>query len=334
MPNIIEVTGLSRRFGSVKAVDGANLRVPAGSIYGFLGPNGAGKTTTIRILLGLLRPHGGQVQLFGRTMPGQRLDALRRVGTLVEMPSLYPHLTGWENLEVIRRMIDATPAQVRRALAIVGLEKDASRLVRGYSQGMRQRLGIALALLPVPELLILDEPTNGLDPAGIHEMRELIRTLPEQQGVTVFLSSHLLAEVEQVATRIGIIDKGSVIFEGSPDDLRASCQDEATLVTDRAREAQQLLSAGGWATHYNGNGHGHITVRVNGQSDVAVINRQLVEGGIPVYGLHVAQPSLEDIFLNLTGGPALPGSGKAADGQPNIIGGRLADAPVAIAERN
>jgi ABC-2 type transport system ATP-binding protein len=302
MPNVIEVTDLARRFGAVKAVDGANLRVPAGSIYGFLGPNGAGKTTTIRILLGLLRAESGRVQLFGRTMPDQRLAALRRVGALVEMPSLYPHLTGWENLEVIRRMIDGTPAQVRRALAIVGLEKDANRLVRGYSQGMRQRLGIALALLPVPELLILDEPTNGLDPAGIHEMRELIRRLPEEEGVTVFLSSHLLAEVEQVATRIGIIDKGRVIFEGSPDELRASTHDEATLVTDRAREAEQLLAAGGWSTRYTGNGH--ITVRVNGRSDVAVINRRLVEGGIPVFGLHVAQPSLEDIFLNLTGQPA------------------------------
>jgi ABC-2 type transport system ATP-binding protein len=302
MPNVIEVTDLTRRFGAVKAVNGANLRVPAGSIYGFLGPNGAGKTTTIRILLGLLRAESGRVQLFGRTMPDQRLAALRRVGTLVEMPSLYPHLTGWENLEVIRRMIDGTPAQVRRALAIVGLEKDADRLVRGYSQGMRQRLGIALALLPVPELLILDEPTNGLDPAGIHEMRELIRKLPQEEGVTVFLSSHLLAEVEQVATRIGIIDKGQVIFEGSPDELRASTHDEATLVTDRTREAEQLLTAGGWSTRYNGNGH--ITVRVNGRSDVAVINRRLVEGGIPVFGLHVAQPSLEDIFLNLTGKPS------------------------------
>jgi ABC-2 type transport system ATP-binding protein len=332
MPNVIEVTGLTRRFGSVTAVDGADLRVPAGSIYGFLGPNGAGKTTTIRILLGLLRPHSGRVTLFGRAMPDQRLAALRRVGALVEMPSLYPHLTGAENLEVIRRMINATPAQVRRALAIVGLEKDASRLVRGYSQGMKQRLGIALALLPVPELLILDEPTNGLDPAGIYEMRELIRTLPEQEGVTVFLSSHLLAEVEQVATRIGIIDKGRVIFEGSPDELRASTQDEATLVTDRGREAQQLLAAGGWATRYNGNGH--LSVRVNGRSDVAVINRRLVEGGIPVYGLGVAQPSLEDIFLTLTGGQTPGGSSPASAAQPRIISGKLADAPAPTPERN
>lgn len=333
MPNVIEVTGLTRRFGSLLAVDGANLRVPAGSIYGFLGPNGAGKTTTIRILLGLLRPHGGDVRLFGRVMPAQRLAALRRVGTLVEMPSLYPHLTGYENLEVIRRMTNATPAQVRRALAIVGLEKDANRLVRGYSQGMKQRLGIALALLPVPELLILDEPTNGLDPAGIHEMRELIRSLPEQQGVTVFLSSHLLAEVEQVATRIGIIDAGRVIFEGAPDELRASTQDEATLVTDRARDAQQLLAAGGWATRYNGNGH--LTVRVNGPSDVAVINRRLVEGGIPVYGLHVAQPSLEEIFLTLTGGPAMTGNAAAPGARPALITGKLPDAPAAaLVERN
>jgi len=323
MPNVIEVTDLTRRFGSVLAVDAANLRVPAGSIYGFLGPNGAGKTTTIRVILGLLRAHRGEVRLFGRTMPEQRLAALRRVGTLVEMPSLYPHLTGCENLEVIRRMIDATPAQVRRALAIVGLERDANRLVRGYSQGMKQRLGIALALLPVPDLLILDEPTNGLDPAGIREMRELIRSLPDEHGVTVFLSSHLLAEVEQVATRIGIIDQGRVIFEGAPDDLRASCQDAATLVTDRARDAQQLLTADGWSSEYNGNGH--LTVRVNGQSDIAVINRRLVEGGIPVYGLHVAQPSLEDIFLTLTE------TRRAVTGQFTTVTGKLPDV---VAERS
>ena len=197
-------------------------------------------------------------------------------------------------------MIDATPTQVQRALAIVGLDspRDAHRPVRGYSQGMRQRLGIAMALLPVPELLILDEPTNGLDPAGIHEMRELIRRMPEQEGVTVFLSSHLLGEIEQLATHIGIIDRGHIIFEGAPDELRAAISDEATLVTDRAREAQAVLQASGWQSSYNGNGH--LTLRVNGQSDVAVVNRRLVESGIPVYGLHMAQPSLEDIFLALT----------------------------------
>jgi lantibiotic transport system ATP-binding protein len=303
LSNVIEATGLARRFGTVQALDGVNLHVPQGSIYGFLGPNGAGKTTTIRILLGLLRPHAGEVRLLGYPIPKQRLAALRRVGTLVESPSLYPHLTGYENLELVRRMIDATPTQVQRALSIVGLDspRDAHRPVRGYSQGMRQRLGIAIALLPVPDLLILDEPTNGLDPAGIHEMRELIRQMPEKDGVTVFLSSHLLSEIEQVATQIGIIDQGRVIFEGAPDELRASYQDEATLVTDRAGEAQQMLHAGGWSSTYNGNGH--VTVRVNGQSDVAVLNRRLVESGIPVYGLHMAQPSLEDIFLALTGKP-------------------------------
>jgi lantibiotic transport system ATP-binding protein len=298
--NVIEITGLARRFGTVQALDGVNLSVPQGSVYGFLGPNGAGKTTTIRIVLGLLRAQAGEVRLLGHPIPGERLRALRRVGTLVESPSLYPHLTGYENLELLRRMIDATPTQVERALSIVGLAShDANRPVRGYSQGMRQRLGIAMALLPVPELLILDEPTNGLDPAGIREMRELIRRMPQQDGVTVFLSSHLLSEIEQLATHIGIIDRGRVIFEGVPDQLRTTYQDEATLVTDRAREAQQKLLANGWASSYNGNGH--LTVRVNGKSDVALLNRCLVESGIPVYGLHMAQPSLEDIFLALTG---------------------------------
>jgi ABC-type multidrug transport system ATPase subunit len=193
---IIETNDLTRRFGSVKAVDGVSLRVPPGSIYGFLGPNGAGKTTTIRMLLGLIRPNAGEVSLFGRSLSEQRLELLRRVGSLVESPSLYPHLTGWENLELIRRMVGGKPSEIEHALAVVRMEDAAHRLVREYSLGMRQRLGLAVALYGQPELLILDEPTNGLDPAGIHEMRELICSLPHE-GLTVFLSSHLLSEVDQ-----------------------------------------------------------------------------------------------------------------------------------------
>ena len=196
---------LTRRFGDLTAVADLDLQVPGGSVYGFLGPNGAGKTTTIRLLLGLIRPNAGEVRLFGQSLRDGRMTLLRRVGALVETPSLYPHLTGRENLEVTRRLLDARQEQINRALAIVKLEQDAHRRVAHYSSGMRQRLGLALALLGEPELLILDEPTNGLDPAGIREMRDLICRLPEEHGVTVFLSSHLLNEVEQVATHIGII---------------------------------------------------------------------------------------------------------------------------------
>jgi lantibiotic transport system ATP-binding protein len=294
---IIETENITRNFGSVKAVDGVNLQVPPGSVYGFLGPNGAGKTTTIRMLLGLIRPDAGDVHLFGRSLSEQRLDLLRRVGSLVEAPSLYPHLTGWENLELIRRMVGGKPSEVEHALAIVRMEGAAHRLVREYSLGMRQRLGLAVALFGRPELLILDEPTNGLDPAGIHEVRELICSLP-REGLTIFLSSHLLSEIEQMATQIGIIHAGRLIFQGNPDELRARYQEHATLTTDRLEASRQLLLQSGWqAAHLENH---HLSVPVNGPSDLALINSQLVRAGHQVYHLNLAQPSLEDIFLTLT----------------------------------
>jgi ABC-2 type transport system ATP-binding protein len=301
--NVLQTFGLTRRFGSLVAVDQINLHVPQGSVYSFLGPNGAGKTTTIRMLLGLIRPHSGKVMVFGSALDRERLSILKGVGALVESPSLYPHLTGRENLELIRRMTGGTRAQIDRALSIVRMTQDAHRLVSHYSTGMRQRLGLAVALLNEPELLILDEPTNGLDPAGIHEIRQLICDLPRQSGVTVFVSSHLLNEVEQMAAlveraHIGIIDRGELIFEGTPDQLRARYQDQVNLVADRLDEAQRLLAGAGWSVAYNHNHH--LTVKVNGASDAAMLNTQLVRAGINVYHLNLEQPSLEDIFLALT----------------------------------
>jgi ABC-2 type transport system ATP-binding protein len=294
---IIDTEHLTRRFGDVQAVNGLDLHIPPGSIYGFLGPNGAGKTTTIRMLLGLIRPDAGRINLFGRYLSEQPLELLRRVGSLVETPSLYPHLTGWENLELIRRMVGGTSSQIQWALSIVRMEDAARRLVREYSLGMRQRLGLAVALFGQPELLILDEPTNGLDPAGIHEMRELICGLP-REGITVFLSSHLLSEVEQMATQIGIVNAGQLIFQGAPDELRASYHDHATLTTDRLDASRELLLQSGWqAAHLENH---HLTVSVNGASDLALINSQLVRAGHQVYQLNLTQPTLEDIFLALT----------------------------------
>jgi len=295
----ITTSGLTRRFGDLTAVDCIDLRVPQSSVYGFLGPNGAGKTTTIRLLLGLIRPHAGEVQLFGQSLRNGRIELLSRVGALVETPSLYPHLTGWENLEVTRRLIGGNRSQIERALAIVKLEQDAHRRVGHYSSGMRQRLGLALALLGEPELLILDEPTNGLDPAGIREMRDLICRLPEEHGVTVFLSSHLLNEVEQVATHIGIIHRGKMLFQGTPDELQAQLEEHVTLEVDQPDVALRLLSQAGWTAQRNGNHR--LVVQVNGHSDVAMINAQLVHAGMNVFHLNLKQPSLEDIFLKLTG---------------------------------
>jgi ABC-2 type transport system ATP-binding protein len=296
--HVIETSGLTRRFGKLTAVEDLALRVPAYSVYGFLGPNGAGKTTTIRMLLGLLRPDAGAVHLFGESLARGRGALLARVGALVETPSLYPHLTGRENLEIVRRLIGARSALIDRALGIVRLHDAAGRVVSQYSHGMRQRLGLAVALLNEPELLILDEPTNGLDPAGIHEMRELICTLPEDQGVTVFLSSHLLGEIEQVATHIGIVSKGRLLFQGAPDELQARLQDEVSLGVDQREVALRVLAGAGWTAQPNGNGRLHVAA--NGRSDAALLNAQLVSAGVNVFHLSLEQPSLEDIFLKLT----------------------------------
>lgn len=296
--SVITTTELTRRFGRVTAVDDLGLNVPHGSIYGFLGPNGAGKTTTIRLLLGLIRPHAGEARLFGEPLRQDRRDLLSRVGALVESPALYPNLTGRENLEVTRRLVGGGKAQISLALHIVGLEADADRRVRDYSNGMKQRLGLALALLSTPELLILDEPTNGLDPAGIQEMRDLIARLPGEYGVTVFLSSHLLAEVEQVATHIGIIQEGRLRFQGSQESLHAQMEEHVVLQVDQPKQAEGALRGAGWRVHRNG-GH-RLTVAANGRSDAAMINAQLVREGINVYHLGLEQPTLEDIFITLT----------------------------------
>jgi ABC-2 type transport system ATP-binding protein len=294
----ITTAALTRRFGSLTAVDHLDLQVPKYSVYGFLGPNGAGKTTTIRLLLGLIRADAGQVHLFGQPLRRNRIALLRRVGALVESPSLYPNLTGRENLEVTRRLSGGGRAQIERVLRTVRLEGAAGRRVRGYSNGMRQRLGLALALLNQPELLILDEPTNGLDPSGMQEIRELIGRLPVEYGVTVFLSSHLLAEVEQVATHIGIIQEGRLRFQGSLDALQAQMEEQVVLGVDQPAEAQALLQRAGWTTHQNGGQR--ITVAANGRSDAALINAQLVGGGVSLFHLSLEQPTLEDIFMTLT----------------------------------
>jgi ABC-type multidrug transport system ATPase subunit len=303
--HLVETEGLTRRFGRLIAVDGLNLRVPQGSIYGFLGPNGAGKTTTIRMLLGLIRPTAGRVHLFGMPMHRNATEVLAQIGSLVETPAVYLHLTGRENLEVIRRLRGGTRAQVSHALWVVGLEEAADRRAGTYSLGMIQRLGLAIALMATPPLLILDEPTNGLDPAGIHEVRELIRRLPGEYGVTVLVSSHLLGEVEQIATQIGIIQAGRLIFQGTPDGLRGRYQDHVALKVDQPEAAQQTLRVSGWQVEHNNN----HTLRVvaNGESDAALLISQLVAAGCSIYGASLEQPSLEEIFLQLTATPAAGG---------------------------
>jgi ABC-2 type transport system ATP-binding protein len=295
---IIETKDLTRRFGKVAAVNGLDLSVPGGCVYGFLGPNGAGKTTTIRMLLGLLRPDQGTVRLFGEALNGSRQRVLRKVGSLVESPSLYPNLTGRETLQLYGRLLGLDDAEVDRVLDIVRMTGAAERLVRGYSTGMRQRIGLAAALLGRPSLLILDEPTSGLDPAGILEMRQLLQGLPEAFGVTIFLSSHLLNEVEQVANRIGIIHQGQLVFQGSPGSLQERLGGSAIIEVDKPDRACQILTGLGWQVHRNGGASLSLVSR--DALTLAQANTQLVMQGINVLRLSQEKRSLEDIFLTLT----------------------------------
>jgi ABC-2 type transport system ATP-binding protein len=301
---VIRTQRLERVFGTcenglVKAVAGLDLCVPEGSIYGFLGPNGAGKTTTIRMLLGLIRPTAGQIEVFGGPVNGQ---ALARIGALVETASFYPHLTGRENLALIAGLRRLPDREIQRVLNIVDLENAASRLVKHYSLGMCQRLGLAIALLGQPDLLILDEPTNGLDPAGIHEVRALIRDLPQQHGITVFVSSHLLNEVEQIASHISIVLAGTLVFQGTVNDLRARYAETITLITNYPERARDTLAHLGWkvSMECQPNGPDRLKVEANGAPDVALIIQQLVQAGTKIYHASLEKPSLEDIFLKIT----------------------------------
>jgi ABC-2 type transport system ATP-binding protein len=296
----IQVENVSKSFGTTAAVRGLSLRVPAQSVYGFLGPNGAGKSTTIRMVLGLQRPGRGAISLFGRPLAAERIHLLRRIGSLVESPSLYLHLTGRENLEVHRRLLGLPPRSIDDALETVGLIPVAGRLVRNYSSGMKQRLGIAQALLGNPELLVLDEPTNGLDPAGIHEVRTLVRELPMRRGVTVFLSSHLLAEVEQIATHLAIVSQGLLKFEGTRQDLQSRSRPMIVVEVDRPERAHALLTDIGSAVTKEGN---RLLIAPDGPWASARINTILVEAGIAVSHLATQQLTLEDFFLELTSGP-------------------------------
>ncbi len=290
----LETRGLTRRFGSLTAVDRLDLSVPRAAVYGFLGPNGAGKTTTIRALLGLITPDAGEIRFFGGP------PSLDRAGSLVELPSLYPHLSGAENLEVVRRLIGAPRNRIAYALDVVKLAKDARRLVREYSLGMRQRLGIALALLSQPELLILDEPTNGLDPAGIHEIRALIARFAHDHGITVFLSSHLLSEVEQIATHIGIVNGGRLLFEGPLEALQERQRVRLCVGVDRPADAIRALADARVTASLLADGR----IEVANGSDPANVNAVLVQQGFRVHHLTSSGLSLEEIFLELTGAAA------------------------------
>jgi len=295
----VRIEHVWKTFGGTAAVRGLSLSVPSQSVYGFLGPNGAGKSTTIRMMLGLQRPDRGAVFLFGRPLAAERIAALRRIGSMVESPSLYPHLTGRENLEVHRRLLSLPKPAVDQALETVDLLAVGDRLARNYSSGMKQRLALAQALLGAPELLLLDEPTNGLDPAGIHEVRTLVRDLPKRRGMTVFLSSHLLAEVEQVATHFAIISQGQLKFEGTPEELRLRRSERIVVEVDQPERALALLASLGRTVTREGN---HLLIEPGSDLGAARINAILVQAGVAVSSLATKGSTLEDAFLELTEG--------------------------------
>jgi ABC-2 type transport system ATP-binding protein len=296
--NVIEVQQLTKLYGRRRALDGVTFQVRRGEVLAFLGPNGAGKTTTIRILAGLVRASSGSARLLGETVPG---PAIRKVGTMIEEPTFYPYLTGADNLRYVARLRgDVGERKVQEMLALVGLERRKDDPVRKYSQGMRQRLGLARALLANPELLMLDEPTNGLDPEGIVEVRETIRRIAGS-GVTVFLSSHLLAEVERVADRVLVIHLGKILAEGGATTLRRQLGGEMaayTVETADPEKATALLRTQDWVRAVDDLGEGRLHVTLNVAAAPALA-RFLVTSGVDLLELVREGQTLERVYLDL-----------------------------------
>ncbi|WP_300531242.1 ABC transporter ATP-binding protein [Maricaulis sp.] len=301
----LQAIDLTRRFADFLALDAVSLSVPERSVYGFLGPNGAGKTTTIRCILGLIRADAGQVRIAGHDLARNRAQALASVGAVVETPALFKNLTGRENLDVTARLIQADSRAIDRVLEIVDLRQASGRKVAHYSLGMRQRLGIARALLGRPRLLILDEPTNGLDPAGIRDMRQLIRSLPEREGTTVFMSSHLLSEVEQTATHLALMRAGRIIFEGEIGALAEHRPGHVHIDTDDDVRAAELAGAQGLTAIPRSDGG--LALRSAApltRERLAALNADLVAAGLQVSRLSLEHGDLESVFIKLTGATA------------------------------
>lgn len=294
---IITTSSLSYWAGKQQILHEVSLAVPRGSIYGFLGSNGAGKTTTIKILLSLLKVPSHKVYLFGEELSEHRDGILHRVGSLVEQPAIYGHLTGKENLRNRALLLQVSNKKVEEVLAVVGLAEAANKKAGHYSLGMKQRLGIALALLHDPELLILDEPTNGLDPKGIMELRELLHRLSAEQGKTIFISSHLLSEMEKIATHVGIINQGRLLFQGSIGELYGMNKPYIHLRVDDLVGAANLLLLNGYAADIHND---VVVVPYTSDKEMAALNALLVERGYIVYSLRAEKRDLEQLFLNIT----------------------------------
>jgi ABC-type multidrug transport system ATPase subunit len=297
----VETVNLTHKFSEAEtALDLVNLQVVEGGIYGFLGPNGAGKTTTLKLILGLLKLQHGEIRVFGRPFRDDRVEALRRVGSMIESPSLYGHLTAAENLQILQRVYGCPKGRIQEVLDLVGLARTGRKRAGQFSLGMKQRLGIALALLHSPSLLILDEPTNGLDPNGILEMRELLQSLNRQRGVTILLSSHLLPEVEKLVTHVGIINRGRILFQGTLAELMNRRRENSFVVfeTSDDAKAERVIRGLGVSARLEAGG---VAVPAPEREQVAAVNQTLVRSGIEVYQIGKVESDLEKIFFDVIG---------------------------------
>ena len=298
-PPIIAIDQLEFGYkANVPILKQLSLEVPQNSIYGFLGANGAGKTTTIRSILGLLRPQKGNISIFGHPLATNRIKILEKVGSLIESPSLYPHLTGLENLKVASSYLQVAPSRINQVLDFVNLTPHQNKLARKYSTGMKQRLGLAIALLNDPDLLILDEPTNGLDPSGIIEIRNILQQLKEN-GKTIFLSSHLLSEIEKIATQVGIIHHGKMIFQGTIQQLEAIRQQSLVvrLVVSSYQAAFTLIKDNFQVARLNNE---TMQVQVEDREQIPDMINELVQKQIRIYEVSAPKNDLEQLFINLT----------------------------------
>ncbi len=297
---VIQIRNLSKHYGKRPAVDNLSLNVRRGEIFGFLGPNGAGKTTTIRVMLGLIAPTGGSVEILGKDVFTYRAEILPRVGALVETPALYLYLSGRDNLRAVGSALGGVPkTRIDEVLELVGLQNRQKDRVRTYSLGMKQRLGVAMALLQDPDVLVLDEPANGLDPAGIVEMRDLMHRL-SAEGKTVFISSHLLTEVQQICTRVAIINLGKLVTESTIEEL-TNGRGEFSVTLERAQEALELVRAQAWGKGAHLDEHGALITLAPGNRG-RDLNLLLVKAGFAPDLLTQATQDLEEVFLRLTNG--------------------------------
>ena len=299
MQTVVKTEHLSFSFSDgIKTLDDVNLDIKEGSIYGFLGPNGAGKTTTLRLLLGLLRKQSGKIELFGKEFSSNRIELLKKIGSLIEQPSLYGHLTARENMEIYRRIYQCERSKVEEVLKLVNLESTGKKKAKQFSLGMKQRLSIAIALLHQPELLVLDEPTNGLDPNGIIEVRELLKKMNKELGITVLVSSHILNEVERMASHVGIIHHGKILFQGTLSELQQmkTRQSALEIETNNNAEAVHILQQE-FAVQVQQN---RIIIPYENKQTAAEINKKLVGNGFDVYLLQPQQSDLEQLFIDIT----------------------------------